>query len=478
MKHYHTLYEIQTDLAEKRVSCVSIVQHYLQQIEQKQHLNAFLEVYHQEALNRARQIDAKIAAGTAGKLHGLVMGLKDVISHQGHIVSASSKMLQAFEAIYNATVTQRLIDADAIIIGRLNCDEFAMGGSNENSAYGNVLNALDETKVPGGSSGGSAVAVQAGMCHAALGTDTGGSIRQPASFTGIFGLKPTYGLVSRWGVVAYASSFDQVGPMTNSIEDAALILETIAGPDSHDSTLAQTEVPLYSQLLEDNEKKRIAFYPEVLQHEGLDANIRQQMELFMEQLKAEGHIVEPVSFPYLDYLVPAYYVLTTAEASSNLSRYDGVHYGYRSPDAQIADEVYTLSRTQGFGKEVKRRIMLGTFVLSAGYYDAYYGKAQKARRLIRDATLKVLGNFDFIILPSAPTTAFSIGEKMTDPIAMYLADIYTVQANLTGLPAVSIPMWQHPNGLPFGLQILGNKYSESALLAFSKQLLGTKSNKI
>jgi aspartyl-tRNA(Asn)/glutamyl-tRNA(Gln) amidotransferase subunit A len=454
-----------------------MVQHYLQQIELKQHLNAFLEVYAQEALYRARQIDAKIAAGTAGKLHGLVIGLKDVISYQGHVVSASSKMLEGFKAIYNATVTQRLLDADAIIIGRLNCDEFAMGGSNENSAYGNVLNALDETKVPGGSSGGSAVAVQAGMCHAALGTDTGGSIRQPASFTGIFGLKPTYGLVSRWGVVAYASSFDQVGPMTNSIEDAALILETIAGPDNYDSTLVQTEVPQYSQFLGNSEKVRIAYYPEVLQHEGLDANIRKQMELLIEQLRADGHVVEPVSFPYLDFLVPTYYVLTTAEASSNLSRYDGVHYGYRSPDAHTADEVYTLSRTQGFGTEVKRRIMLGTFVLSAGYYDAYYGKAQKARRLIRDATLQVLSNFDFIILPSAPTTAFAIGEKVTDPIAMYLADIFTVQANLTGLPAVSIPIWKHPNGLPFGLQLMGNKFSESALLAFSKQLLGNKSDK-
>ncbi len=478
MKLYHTLYEIQNDLANGRTSCETLVNHYLQQINNKQHLNAFLEIYAEEARQRARQIDTKIAAGKAGVLHGLVIGLKDVISYKGHVVSASSKILDGFEAIYNATVTQRLLDADAIIIGRLNCDEFAMGGSNENSAYGYVLNALDETKVPGGSSGGSAVAVQAGLCHATLGTDTGGSIRQPASFTGIFGLKPTYGLVSRWGVVAYASSFDQVGPMTNSVEDAALILEVIAGPDGQDSTLAQRDTTAYSKQLEDTSLKRIAYYTEVLEHEGLDAEIKQQMEQQIGKLREEGHTVEAVSFPYLDYLVPAYYVLTTAEASSNLSRYDGVHYGYRSAAAKNMDEVYTLSRTEAFGKEVKRRIMLGTFVLSAGYYDAYYGKAQKARRMIQDATLEVLSQYDFIILPTTPTTAFNIGAKVKDPVAMYLADIYTVQANLTGLPAVSIPMWQHSNGLPFGLQLIGNKYSETSLLAFSKQLLANKSDKI
>lgn len=478
MKFYHSLYEIQNDLANGRITCVELVNYYLQQINRKQHLNAFLQVYAEESRERAHQMDAKIKAGNAGILHGLVIGLKDVISYKGHIVSASSKMLEGFEAIYNATVTQRLLDADAIIIGRLNCDEFAMGGSNENSAYGNVLNALDETKVPGGSSGGSAVAVQAGLCHAALGTDTGGSIRQPASFTGIFGLKPTYGLVSRWGVVAYASSFDQVGPMTHSVEDAALLLEVIAGPDGHDSTLAQQAPVLYSQLLEDNAPKRIAYYPEVLEHRGLDADIKQQIEQYINTLRKQGHTVEAVSFPYLDYLVPAYYVLTTAEASSNLSRYDGVHYGYRSPNAKNMEEVYNLSRTEAFGEEVKRRIMLGTFVLSAGYYDAYYGKAQKARRIIQDATLEVLKNHDFIILPTTPTTAFNIGSKDKDPVAMYLEDIYTVQSNLTGLPAVSIPMWQHSNGMPFGLQVIGNKYREASLLAFSKQQLGGKSNKI
>ena len=478
MKLYNTLYEIQSDLARGIVSCVSLVQFYLNNIEKNQHLNAFLEVYTEEALQRAHAIDTKIAAGQAGPLHGLVIGLKDVISHKGHTVSASSKILQNFTAIYHATVTERLINADAIIIGRLNCDEFAMGGSNENSAYGPVLNALDNSKVPGGSSGGSAVAVQANLCHAALGTDTGGSIRQPASFTGIFGLKPTYGLVSRWGVVAYASSFDQVGPMTHSTEDAALILQSIAGPDGHDSTLAPRTVPDYASQLNLPGTKKIAYYKEVLEHEGLDPDIKQQMLALIAKLQEEGHTVDAVDFSYLEYLVPTYYVLTTAEASSNLARYDGVHYGYRSPDAQDMGEVYTLSRTQGFGAEVKRRIMLGTFVLSAGYYDAYYGKAQKARRMIRDATLSVLGKYDFIMLPTTPTTAFELGGKINDPVAMYLADIYTVQANLAGLPAVSVPLWQHPNGMPFGLQIIGNKYSEAELLTFSKQLMDNKSGKI
>lgn len=478
MKLYHTLYEIQSDLARGIVSCVSLVQSYLNNIDKHQHLNAFLEVYTEEALQRAHAIDAKIATGEAGPLHGLVIGLKDVISYKGHTISASSKILHNFTAIYHATVTERLLAADAIIIGRLNCDEFAMGGSNENSAYGAVLNALDNTKVPGGSSGGSAVAVQARMCHAALGTDTGGSIRQPASFTGIFGLKPTYGLVSRWGVAAYASSFDQVGPMTHSAEDAALILQAIAGPDGHDSTLAPHPVSNYASQLNLHSKKKIAYYREVLEHDGLDPVIKQQMLALIAQLQKEGHTVEAVPFPYLEYLVPTYYVLTTAEASSNLARYDGVHYGYRSPHAKDMGEVYTLSRTQGFGAEVKRRIMLGTFVLSAGYYDAYYGKAQKARRMIRDATLDVLGEYDFIMLPTTPTTAFGRGGKIKDPVAMYLADIYTVQANLAGLPAVSVPLWQHLDGMPFGLQIIGKKYREGELLSFSKHLMDNKNGKI
>lgn len=472
MKTYNTLFEIQEDIAAGAVSCADLVEYYLSQIEARKHLNAFLEVYAEDALAQAAAIDAKIAEGTAGKLHGLVIGIKDVISYKGHKVTAASKILNGFEAVYNATVTQRLLDDDAIIIGRLNCDEFAMGGSNENSAYGNVLNAQDESRVPGGSSGGSAVAVQADLCHATLGTDTGGSIRQPSSFCGTFGLKPTYGRVSRWGIVAYASSFDQVGPITKTVEDAALILESIAGTDGKDATLTHKPVPAYSTQLKAEGKMKLAYIKDVLEHEGLDPAIRERMQQLIDELKAAGHTVDAIDFPYLDYMVPAYYVLTTAEASSNLARYDGVHYGYRSPNAKDMDEVYTLSRTEGFGPEVQRRIMLGTFVLSAGYYDAYYGKAQQVRRIIHDTTRDILKNYDLIILPTTPTTAFEIGGKIQDPIAMYLADIYTVQANLAGLPAASVPLWNHPeDGMPFGLQLIADRFEEAKILAFSKQLM-------
>lgn len=471
LKNYNSLADIQTDISSGEVSCVQLVDFYLKQIAEQADLNAFLEVYEEEVRQQAKEIDSKIAAGKAGKLHGLVIGLKDVISYKGHQVSASSKILGGFEAVYNATVTQRLLDEDAIIIGRLNCDEFAMGGSNENSAYGNVLNPLDKTRVPGGSSGGSAAAVAANLCHATLGTDTGGSIRQPSSFCATVGLKPTYGRVSRWGIVAYASSFDQVGPITKSVEDAALIMEVIAGPDDYDSTLAQKEVPEYSKQLGLNDKPKVAYIKDVLDHEAIDPEIKAAAHEFIGQLKADGYEVEPVDFPYLDYIVPAYYVLTTAEASSNLARYDGVHFGYRSPNARSMDEVYTLSRTEGFGPEVKRRIMLGTFVLSAGYYDAYYGKAQKVRRIILEKTRDILSRYDFILLPTTPSTAFEIGGKIQDPIAMYLADIYTVQANLAGLPAVSLPVWTHSNGLPFGLQLIADRFEEAKLLAFSKQVM-------
>ena len=305
----------------------------------------------------------------------------------------------------------------------------------------------------------------------ALGTDTGGSIRQPGSFCGIVGLKPTYGRVSRWGLIAYASSFDQIGPMTKSVEDAALVLEVIAGKDEFDSTVSQKEVPAYSQLLQMKAAPKIAYLSQTIEHKGLDATVKIFILNLFEALKAEGSEVKGYDFPYLEYIVPAYYVLTTAEASSNLARFDGVRFGYRAQDATNMDEVYTKTRTQGFGAEVKRRIMLGTFVLSAGYYDAYYSKAQRIRRLIRDSTLQILEECDFIVMPTTPSTAFGIGEKSKDPISMYLEDIYTVQANLTGLPAISIPLGKHENGLPFGIQIMTTKFNEAKLLAFAKQLM-------
>ena len=405
-------------------------------------------------------------------MHGVIVGLKDVICYKDHKVSASSKILNNFSSLYSATAVERLLAEDAIIIGRCNCDEFAMGSSNENSAYGNVLNALDETRVPGGSSGGSAVAVQAGLCMVSLGSDTGGSVRQPADFCGIIGLKPTYGRISRYGLIAYASSFDQIGIFGKNTKDVAIMLEVMAGPDEFDSTVSQQPVPSYSTNLIPDKKFRFTYFDEALDHPVLDPEIALSIKKLMEQLKKEGHTVRPVGFDLLDYIVPAYYVLTTAEASSNLSRYDGIRFGNRVPgsDPELT-KFYKQTRSAGFGKEVKRRIMLGTFVLSAGYYDAYFTRAQKVRKLLYDKTRLIFNDFDFILLPTSPVTAFKAGEKMNDPIAMYLADIYTVMANLVGIPAISLPLFSHSNGMPFGLQVMANRSDELSLLRVSNLLL-------
>jgi aspartyl-tRNA(Asn)/glutamyl-tRNA(Gln) amidotransferase subunit A len=432
-------------------------------------LNAFLEVWDDEARARAIEIDARVKAGTAGRLAGVVIALKDVLAFRGHKVSSSSKILQGFESIYNATVVQRLLDEDAIFIGRTNCDEFAMGASNENSAFGPVLNAADQSRVPGGSSGGSAVAVQAHMAHAALGSDTGGSIRQPAAFTGIYGLKPTYGLISRWGLLAYASSFDQVGPMTKSIEDTALLTEIMAGADGQDATMFQQASPKYSAPTAPA-KAKFAVMREAVEGEGIDAEVKQMMLGLIAKLEALGHEVTYFDFPLLDYMVPAYYVLTTAEASSNLSRYTGMLYGKRSEKAHDLDSTYTMSRTEGFGEEVKRRIMLGTFVLSSDQYDAYYDKAQRVRQVIRTETEKVLADADAILLPTTSTPAFKLGEKAADPVAMYMADLLTVQANLAGNPAISIPAGKTQGGLPMGVQLMTGILEEQKLFDLSKLL--------
>ncbi len=468
--HYRSFKAIQTDLAQGATTCVDLVNFYLQNIQAKAHLNAFLEVFTEEAKTQAAVVDAKIKAGTAGKLAGMVIGLKDVLAYKGHKLQASSQILNGFTSLYTGTAVQRLLDEDAIIIGRQNCDEFAMGASNENSSFGNVLNDADNTKVPGGSSGGSAVAVQADLCFASLGTDTGGSVRQPASFCGVVGLKPTYSRISRYGLVAYASSFDQVGTLTHSVADAALLLEIMAGPDEFDSTASQREVAAYSQNLELTGKRKIGYIRECLESEGLNVEVKAAVQATIEQLKADGHTVEAVDFPYLDYIVPTYYILTTAEASSNLSRFDGVKYGYRSPAATDLTSLYKKSRAEGFGPEVQRRIMLGTFVLSASYYDAYYTKAQKVRRLIKEKTDELLSQFDFLILPTAPTTAFSIGQNSTDTLAMYLADIFTVQASLAGVPAISLPIGTDSNNLPIGVQLIARSFEEQELLAFSSYL--------
>ena len=450
---------------------MALTKAFLKKIEEHKNLNAFLEVFTDEALENAATIDERIANKKAGKLAGLVIALKDNICYKGHKISASSKILEGFESLYSATVVERLIAEDAIIIGRLNCDEFAMGSSNENSAYGEVLNPIDNSKVPGGSSGGAAAAVKAGLCHAALGTDTGGSVRQPASHCGVIGLKPTYGRVSRYGAIAYASSFDQIGPITNNIPDLALIMEVISGSDHYDSTCSTKEVPAFTKELQLTGVKKIGYIKDCLENPGLDKEIKARLELIIKELKLQGHEVVPVDFPYLDFLVPAYYVLTTAEASSNLARYDGVHFGYRSEQSENWESVYFKSRSEGFGKEVQRRIMLGTYVLSAGYFDAYYAKAQKVRRIFRDKTDEILKTHDFILLPTTPNTAPDIGENTKDPIAMYLEDIFTVQAPLTGLPAISIPIGEHSNGMPFGIQLMGSRFSETALFAFSNEMM-------
>ncbi len=472
---YTSLQQIQADLQQGKTTLRAIVEHYLARIEATSNLNAYVEIYAVEALQRADALDAKRQdyPEAIGCLHGMVVSIKDVICYADHTVTAGSKILEGFQSLFSATAVERLLAADAIIIGRTNCDEFAMGSSNENSHYGPVKNAANPAKVPGGSSGGAAVSVQADTCLAALGTDTGGSVRQPAAFCGIIGLKPTYGRISRHGLLAYGSSFDQIGIFARSIEDTALLLETIAGADEFDSTASPRPVEAYSQLLNFQGRVRVAWLRSALESNRLDPEIRQTAFDLMHQLQTAGHIVEPVDFEYLEYIVPAYYVLTTAEASSNLSRYDGVRYGYRSTQANSLDNVYKKSRSEGFGAEVKRRIMLGTFVLSAGYYDAYYTKAQQIRRLIAEKTLAIFENFDFILMPAAPTTAWNLNEKMDDPIAMYLADIFTVQANMTGIPGISLPLRTHSNGLPIGLQVMSKKFDEAALLAFAGYVLNT-----
>ncbi|MBN9294839.1 MAG: Asp-tRNA(Asn)/Glu-tRNA(Gln) amidotransferase subunit GatA [Flavobacteriia bacterium] len=463
---YKNFAEVKSALASGR-RVVDILEDYLKRIESKKQLNAFLEVFSESARQRAKEVDAKIADGTAGRLAGMIIGIKDNICYKNHKVSASSKILENFESLYTATALQRLIDEDAVIIGRLNCDEFAMGSSNENSAFGNVLNPLNEDCVPGGSSGGSAAAVAANLCTVALGSDTGGSIRQPASFTGTYGIKPTYGRISRYGLIAYASSFDQIGAFANDLEDTALVTEIMAGADEMDSTSSREEVTDYTPVLPAG-KLKIAYIKECLEI-GVNAHIKEAFLKLIEELKADGHEVTEVSFPYLDYMVPMYYVLTTAEASSNLSRFDGVHYGYRSPNAQGTEETYKKSRSEGFGAEVKRRIMTGTFVLSHGYYDAYYSKAQKVRRVLQEKTNEILAQADFIISPASPNVAFKRG-AISEPIEMYLQDIYTVHANLTGHPAIAIPHGQKIDGLPFAVQLMGKFFKEKELFDYSKLL--------
>ena len=466
---YHSLQAVQEAIAARQTNCSILVEYYLGNIAASGHLNAWVEVFSEEAIARARELDEKYRTDpeAVGKLFGLVVSIKDVICYEGHRIGAASKMLGGFESLYSATVVERLLAEDAIIIGRVNCDEFAMGSTTENSAHGPTLNAADPERVPGGSSGGSAVAVQTDTCLISIGSDTGGSVRQPAAFCGVMGFKPTYGRISRHGLIAYASSFDQIGILGRSPEDIARVLSVVAGPDEYDATALPHPPPVFSfssQWEGKPDPRKIAFIEETLTHPGLDPAIRQITEDYLKGLEELGHQLVPVHFDYLDFLIPAYYVLTTAEASTNLSRYDGVRYGHRSEQAGNVEEVFKLSRTEGFGREVKRRIMLGTFVLSAGFYDAYYAKAQKARRLISQRVEEILNDCDLLAMPATPETAPKLGELSSDPVKMYLSDIYTVLANLCGLPAIAFPIGKHPEGLPVGIQLMAGKGKDAALL--------------
>jgi aspartyl-tRNA(Asn)/glutamyl-tRNA(Gln) amidotransferase subunit A len=463
--------DIRTAAEAGRLRYEALVAHYLERIAATKELNIYVEVFEEEALARARALDARREQGLrTGRLAGMVISIKDVICYKDHGVTAGSRILSGFRSLYTATALERLLQEDAIVIGRTNCDEFAMGSANEHSAYGPTRNAADPARVPGGSSGGAAVSVQADTCLLALGSDTGGSVRQPAAFCGVYGFKPTYGRISRHGLLAYGSSFDQIGLLAHTVEDIATALSVMAGPDAYDSTASRRPVEAY-EAANWREPARIAYFSGILDMPGMDAGIRDQARAFLADCGAAGHVVEAVSFPLLDYVIPAYYVMTTAEASSNLARYDGVRYGYRSQEVYNLDETYKKTRTEGFGTEVKRRILLGSFVLSSGYYDAYYGKAQRVRRLIREQLLAIFETYDFIFLPASPIQPWLIGQKVNDPVASYLADIFTVLANLAGLPAIAIPHKQGSEDLlPMGIQLMAAPFREADLLAFSRLL--------
>jgi aspartyl-tRNA(Asn)/glutamyl-tRNA(Gln) amidotransferase subunit A len=460
--------ELASGLRTKEFSSVELTQAFLARIKQHQSLNSFITVTEDSALQDANRADAKIASGDAGLLAGIPIAHKDIFCTLGVKTSCGSKMLDNFIAPYNATVVEKLADAGVVMLGKLNMDEFAMGSSNETSYYGVVRNPWHTNSIPGGSSGGSAAAVAARLSVCATGTDTGGSIRQPAAHCGITGLKPTYGRVSRYGMIAYASSLDQGGPMARSAEDAAILLQAMAGFDTKDSTSVDLPVPDYQAGLADKLNSITIGLPKEFFGDGLNNDVAKAINQAVDEFKKLGADVKEVSIPNLKLAIPAYYVIAPAECSANLSRFDGVRFGYRCENPQDLTDLYVRSRGEGFGKEVKRRILMGTYALSAGYYDAYYLKAQKIRRLISEDFKKALAEVDVIMGPVAPTTAFGIGEKIGNPIEMYLSDIYTIAINLAGLPAMSIAAG-FADGKPVGLQIIGNYFAEDKLLNIAHQ---------
>ncbi len=470
--HDLTAIELRDRIAAGQISSVEATRAILERIDRlNPALGAYLSSFPDRALEAAQEVDRKIAAGQpAGALAGVPLAVKDVLCTSFGTTTCGSRILQNFHSPYDATVVRKLVEADAVIVGKTNMDEFAMGSSTENSGLGKTVNPWDPARVPGGSSGGSAAAMAARMCVAALGSDTGGSIRQPASFCGVVGLKPTYGRVSRYGLVAYGSSLDQIGPVTSTVADAALLLNVIAGHDPADSTSVDEQMAPVTNYLE-----RLNEPVEGLKiglasafSAGAEPAVQKAVDEAVDGYRRAGAEVVEVDMPHLDYAIAAYYVIATAEASSNLARYDGVHYGYRSENANDYIEVYTKSREEAFGKEVKRRIMLGTYALSSGYYDAYYLKALKVRNLIRGDFVRAFDRCDCLMMPVAPTTAFKLGEKVDDPLKMYLADIYTVAVNLAGIPGIGVPCGFDGNGLPIGLQILTPAFSEAKLLRIAR----------
>jgi len=453
-------------VAERKTSATALAEAYFAKIESDDpQIGAYLALSKERALGKASEIDSMVKKGEElPPLAGVPLGIKDVMVTKGVRTTAGSKILGNYVPPYDCTAVSKLEAAGAVVLGKLNCDEFAMGSSNENSAWKPVHNPRDLSRVPGGSSGGSAAAVAADMAVATLGSDTGGSIRQPASFCGVVGLKPTYGRVSRYGLIAFASSLDHIGPLTKTVKDAAIVLRTIAGRDPMDSTSADLPVPDYVAELDRPVKGlKIGVATEYL-GEGLDAEVRSAIEAAIQKLAGLGCDIVEVSLPHTSYAIPAYYLVATAEASSNLARFDGVRYGHRAEKVRSLSDMYRRSRDQGFGAEVKRRIMLGTYALSAGYYDAYYLKAQRVRTLLARDFENAFKNVDAIVAPTCPTAAFKLGEKVDDPLAMYLADIYTVTANLAGIPGISIPVGHTKEKLPIGMQIFGKHFAESTIL--------------
>ncbi|GEN35617.1 MULTISPECIES: Asp-tRNA(Asn)/Glu-tRNA(Gln) amidotransferase subunit GatA [Aneurinibacillus] len=460
------LADLHTELDKGEITVSDLVNASFKRISQTEgKVKAFISFDEENARNRAKELDEQQSRGEEkGLLFGLPAGIKDNIVTRNVTTTCASKLLANYNPIYNASVMDRLHAAQSVMIGKLNMDEFAMGGSTENSGFHNTYNPWNLDYVPGGSSGGSAAAVAARQVYFTLGSDTGGSIRQPAAYCGVVGLKPTYGLVSRFGLVAFASSLDQIGPITKNVEDAAYVLQAIAAHDPFDSTSAEVDIPDYISALDGDIKGMRIGVPKELMGEGIDPEVKEKINAALKVLEGLGAVVEEVTLPHTEYAVPTYYILAPSEASSNLARYDGVRYGVRADNAENLIEMYRETRSQGLGAEVKRRIMLGTYALSSGYYDAYYKKAQQVRTLIKHDFDEVFKKYDVIIGPTAPTTAFKIGEKVNDPLTMYLEDICTIPVNLAGIPAISVPCGFASNGLPIGLQIIGKAFDESTIL--------------